>query len=101
MDEEQRQLFQQRADRATVFCLLSFAIGAYIIWANIDQTPPQVASTGLPMAVVAIVHLLGGSIALFHAVKTRNFKRNIPVYGYFLLILILAVRVIVKGGAHL
>jgi len=98
MDEEQRQQFQQTADRMTVFCLLSFAIGTYIIWANIDQASSQIVSTLFPMMVVAIVHLLGGSIAIFHAIKTRNFVRNIPVYGYFLLILILAVRVIINGG---
>jgi hypothetical protein len=101
MDKEQRQQFQQTANRATVFCLLSFAIAAYIIWANIDQDPPRTASTTLPMLVVGTVHLLGGSIALFHAVKTKNFIRNIPVYGYFLLILILAIQVIANGGTPL
>ncbi len=101
MDEDQRQQFQQTADRATVFCLLSFAIAAYIIWANIDQDPPRTASTTLPMVVVGIVHLLGGGIALFHAVKTKNIARNIPVYGYFLLILLLAITVIGNRGIFL
>ena len=82
----------------TVCLVLSFAIGTYIIWANIDQGTSKATSTVFPMTVVGIVHLLGGSIAIFHAVKTRNFIRNIPVYGYFLLILSLVVRLIVKGG---
>jgi hypothetical protein len=50
------------------------------------------------MAVIAVVHLLGGSIAIFHAVKTKNILRNIPVYGYFLLILGLAIWVISNSG---
>ena len=82
----------------TVFCLLSFAIGTYIIWANIDQGTSQAASTVFPMMVVGIVHLLGGGIAIFHAVKTRSFIRNIPVYGYFLLIFVLGIWVISHGG---
>jgi hypothetical protein len=98
MNPEQRQQLQQTADRATVFCLISFVIGAYIIWANIEQNIPQAAGTLFPMAVIAVVHLLGGSIAIFHAVKTKTIIRNIPVYGYFLFILGLAVWVISNGG---
>ena len=98
MDQEHRQQYQQTADRMTVFCLLSFAIGTYIIWANIDQGTSQAASTVFPMMVVGIVHLLGGGIAIFHAVKTGDFIRNIPVYGYFLIILSLVIRLIVNGG---
>ncbi len=98
MDPEQRQQFQQTADRTTIFCLISFLIGVYIIWANIKQDIPQAAGTIFPMAVIAVVHLLGGSIAIFHALKTKTIIRNIPVYGYFLLILGLAVRVISNGG---
>ena len=97
MDQEQRQQCQQTADRMTVFCFISLAIGAYIIWVNIDQDSSETASTVFPMTVVGIVHLLGGSIAIFNAQKTRNFTRNIPVYGYFLVILVLAIWVI-SGG---
>jgi hypothetical protein len=98
MDQEQRQQCQQTADRMTVFCFISFTIGAYIIWVNFDQDAFEVPSTVFPMTVVGIVHLLGGSIAIFNAKKTRNFIRNIPVYGYFLLILVLAIWVISNGG---
>jgi len=98
MDPEQRQQLQQTADRMTVFCLLSFVIGAYIIWVNLDLNISQAAATVFPMVVIGVVHLLGGSIAIFHASKTKNFVRNIPVYGYFFLIFVLAVWVIINGG---
>lgn len=98
MDQEQRQQCQQTADRMTVFCLISLAIGAYIIWVNLDQDASNAVSTVFPMTVVGIVHLLGGGIAIFNAKKTRNFTRNIPVYGYFLVILVLAIWVISNGG---
>lgn len=98
MDQEQRQQCQQTADRMTVFCLISLAIGAYIIWVNLDQDASEAASTVFPMTVVGIVHLLGGGIAIFNANKTRNFTRNIPVYGYFLVILVLVMWVISNGG---
>lgn len=82
----------------TVFCLISLIIGLYIIWVNLDQDASNVASAVFPMTVIGIVHLLGGGIAIFNAKKTRNFTRNIPVYGYFFLILVLAIRVISNGG---
>ena len=98
MDKEQRQQCQQTAVRMTVFCLISLVIGAYIIWVNLDQNAPELSSTVFPMAVVGIVHLFGGSIAIFNAQKTGNFLRNIPVYGYFLLILALTIWLISKDG---
>ena len=98
MDQEQRQQCQQTADRMTVFCLLSLVIGAYIIWVNLDQSASETGSILLPVTVVTIVHLLGGSIAVFNAKKTGNFTRNIPVYGYFLLSLVLVILVVSNGG---
>ena len=101
MDPEQRQQFQQTADRATVFCLITLFIGLYIIWANIDQDAPQDALTAFPMMIVTVVHLLGGTIAVYHSVKTGNFMRNIQVYGYFLMFFILAIWVLVSKGSFL
>jgi len=94
MDPEQRQQLQQTADRTTVFCLLTLVIGSYIIWINLGLNVSQTTALLLPMAVIGVVHLLGGTIAISHAAKTAQFTRNILVYGYFFLFFILVIRVI-------
>jgi len=82
----------------TVFCLISLVIGAYIIWANKMQGVNDSTSMLFPMIVVIVVHLLGGSIAIYHALKTKNFVKNIHVYGYFIAALALAFRLITIKG---
>jgi len=98
MKPKQRQQLQQTADRSTVFCLLSFVIGAYIIWINLGLNISQSAALLLPMSIIGVVHLLGGIIAIYHAIKTGNIIRNIPVYGYFILFILLAIRMIFTYG---
>lgn len=94
MTPEQRRQHQQNASRMTIFCLISLVIGAYIIWANKTQGVVDSASVFFPLVVILVVHLLGGAIAIFHTVKTRNFIKNIHVYGYFSAVIILAFRLI-------
>ena len=102
MTPEQRQQNQQTADRATVFCLISLILGAYIIWANLDQAQtPDTASTLFPAAVIAIVHLVGGGIAVYHARRTQNILRNLHVYGYFLAAIALAAWLLISGNLPL
>jgi hypothetical protein len=97
MDPEQRQQWQQTANRMTVFCLISLVLGAYIIWVNGSRTALDATATMLPLAVVGVVHLLGGSIAIYSARRTGNILRNLPVYGYFLLAAVLAGWLITTG----
>ncbi len=99
MDPEQRQQWQQTANRMTVFCLISLVLGAYIIWVNGSRTTLDMASAALPLAVVGVVHLVGGSLAIYNARRTRDFIRNIPVYGYFLLSLTLIGWLFFKSGS--
>jgi len=94
MDPEQRQKLQQTADRTTVFCLLTLVIGSYIIWINIGLNVSQATALLLPMTVIGVVHLLGGTIAISRAAKTTQFTRNILVYGYFFLFFLLVLWVI-------
>jgi len=99
MDPEQRRQWQQTAVRMTVFCLISLVLGAYIIWVNGSQGEPDRTSTMLPLAVVGVVHLVGGSIAVHNARRTGNPIKNIPVYGYFLLSLVLIGWFLFKTGS--
>ena len=99
MDPEQRQQWQQTANRMTVFCLISLVLGAYIIWVNGGQGALDLASAALPLAVVGVVHLVGGSIAIYNARRTRDPVKNIPVYGYFLLSLSLVGWLFLKSGS--
>ncbi len=102
MTSEQRQQDQQTADRATIFCLISFILGAYIIWANLDQAAsPDSTSTLFPVAVITIVHLVGGGIAFYHAHKTKSILRNLHVYGYFLAAAALAAWLLISGSLPL
>ncbi len=102
MTPEQLQQNQQTADRATVFCLISLILGAYIIWANIDQAAaPDTVSTIFPVAVIGIVHLVGGGIAVYHARKTAHILRNLYVYGYFIATAALAAWLLINGNLPL
>jgi len=100
MDLEQRQQRQQTADRMTIFCLISLAIGAYIIWANLNHDAADADGTVFPLLVIAIVHLLGGSIAIYNAVQTKNLLRNLPIYVYFVLVPALAIWMISGENSH-
>jgi hypothetical protein len=95
MSQEQCQQDQQTADRATVFCLISLLLGTYIIWVNLGPSAVDSASPIYPVVVVAIVHLLGGSVAVYHALRTNHFVRNLHVYGYFAAVLMLAAWLLV------
>lgn len=102
MTPEQRQQDQQTADRATIFCLISLILGAYIIWANLNQAAaPDTASTLFPVAVIGTVHLVGGGIAIYHARRTAHILRNIHVYGYFLAAAALAAWLLISGNLPL
>jgi len=99
MTSEQCQQDQQTADRATVFCLISLIFGAYIIWANLDQAAsPDTASTLFPVAVIGVVHLVGGGIAIYHARNTKKILRNLHVYGYFFAAAALAAWLLISGN---
>ena len=70
----------------TIFCLISLTFGAYIIWANLNHDAVNPDGTVFPLLVIAIVHLLGGSIAIYNAVQTKNLLRNLPIFAYFVLV---------------
>ncbi len=97
MTSEQLKQHQETANRMTVFCLIALVIGAYIIWANKAKGVADSASVFIPLMVILVVHLLGGAMAVFHAVKTKSFITNIHVYGYFSAIIILAFRLISRN----
>ncbi|RUM36808.1 MAG: hypothetical protein DSY50_01660 [Desulfobulbus sp.] len=82
----------------TVFCLLCFVIGAYIIWANAMQGVTDSTSTLFPLLVIVVVHLLGGGIAIYHALKTQSVVKNLHVYAYFLSALALAIKLLTIHG---
>jgi hypothetical protein len=94
MNPEQRQQYQQTANRMTVFCLISLVIGIYIIWANSAQGTVDSSTRLFLLCIVAGVHLLGGTIALYHARKTEQVARNLHVYGYFAITLVLLVKLV-------
>ncbi len=83
MRPQKRQQHQQTATRMTVCCLISLIIGSYIVWANTVQGINDSTTRLLPVVVMAVVHLLGGSLALYHARKTHQVLKNIHVYVYF------------------
>lgn len=85
----------------TVFCLISLILGAYIVWVNTAQDSADSAATTFPLGVVAVVHLLGGSIAIINAIKTKNIIKNLPIYAYFLFVLTLALRILIKEVASI
>lgn len=98
MNLEQQQLRQQTAQRMTIFCLISLVLGAYIAWANNIQGSNDTTSTILPLVVVAFVHLLGGAVAISNAFKTKNVIKNLPIYAYFIFVLLVAIRILIAKG---
>lgn len=82
---------QKTANQITLLCLLTSLIGGGFAFAILEGGGPEALGAIIPLALVGLINLIGGPMAIYFAYKTYQIKRNLHVYFYFLLFLVFPV----------
>lgn len=85
---------QKTANQITLVCLLTSVIGGGFGFVILGGEGMEALGGIIPLALVGLVHLIGGPMAIFFAYKTYRIKRNLHVYFYFLLFLVFPLVVV-------
>ena len=90
MDNTDIEKRLKRAFRSTLVCAIALMVGGGWVWIILRQGGPEALGAIIPMMAVGAIHLVGGPIAIFNAYKTYRHKRNLYIYFYFLVYIVLA-----------
>ena len=77
------------ASSLTIFCAASLIIGGILDWVISKEGGPEALGSIIPLMAIGGVHLLCMPIAMFHAYKQHRYLKNIYVYLYFLVFVVL------------
>ena len=73
----------------TLFCAASLLIGGVFAWSIVKGGGPEALGAIIPLIAIGGIHLLCAPVAIFHAYKRRQSRKNIYIYSYFLLFVVL------------